>query len=54
MAIGRTGEQETPLVAQALACRVRVWGLFGETHLGQRSSRHRVKDPMGIGQDGTE
>ena len=43
MAIGRTDEQETPLGAKAIACRIRVWGLFGETHLGQRSCRHRVK-----------
>jgi hypothetical protein len=43
MAIGRTDEQETPFGAKAIACRIRVWGLFGETHLGQRSYRHRVK-----------
>ena len=43
MAIGRTDEQEIPLGAKAIACRIRVWGLFGETHLGQRSYRHRVK-----------
>jgi hypothetical protein len=43
MAVGRTDEQETPLVAKACPCRIRVWDLFGETHLGQRSYRHRVK-----------
>jgi len=37
MANGRTDEQDTPLVAKASQCRIRVWGLFGETHLGQRS-----------------
>jgi hypothetical protein len=37
MANGRTDEQGTPLVAGAFRCRLRVWGLFGETHLGQRS-----------------
>ncbi len=34
---GRTGEQDTPRAARASRCRPRVWGLFGETHLGQRS-----------------
>jgi hypothetical protein len=43
MTIGRTDEQETPLVAKAVACRIRVWGLFGETRLGQRSCMHRVE-----------
>ena len=38
MANGRTDEQGTLLVARAPRCRLRVWGLFGETHLGQRSS----------------
>jgi len=37
MANGRTDEQGTPLVAWAARCRIHVWGLFGETHLGQRS-----------------
>ncbi len=37
MANGRTDEQDTPLGAKASRCRIRVWGLFGETHLGQRS-----------------
>jgi len=43
MAIGRTDEQATPFGAKPIACRIRVCGLFGETHLGQRSCRHRVK-----------
>ncbi len=37
MANGRNDEQDTPLVAKASQGRIRVWGLFGETHLGQRS-----------------
>ncbi len=37
MANGRTAEQDIPLVARVSRCRLRVWGLFGETHLGQRS-----------------
>ncbi len=37
MAAGRTDEQDTPSGAKASRCRIRVWGLFGETHLGQRS-----------------
>ncbi len=28
--IGRADERETPLVAQAFRCRIRVWGLFAE------------------------
>ena len=38
MANGRTDEQDTPIVAEASPSRIRVWGFFGETHLGQRSS----------------
>ncbi len=34
MANGRTDEQDTPLGAEAPRCRIHVWGLFGETHLG--------------------
>ncbi len=37
MAIGRTDEQGIPAVTQAHRRRHSVWGLFGETHLGQRS-----------------
>ncbi len=37
MANGRTDEQDTPFGARASRCRIHVWGLFGETHLGQRS-----------------
>lgn len=37
MAIGRTDEQGIPAVTQAHRRRHSVWGLFGETQLGQRS-----------------
>jgi hypothetical protein len=38
MAAGRADGRNTPLGAKASRSRIRVWGPFGETHLGQRSS----------------
>src|SRR3954463_5021388 len=42
MANGRADEQTIPRGARASRCRIPVWELFGETHLGQRSCS-RVK-----------